>query len=142
MDAIVPVHLDVVSSEGQIFSGLVEMVSVTGIWGELGILRGHAPLLSSIKPGRVRINLPGNKKEVFYISGGTLEVQPNCVTILADTIIRAESIDEAAALQAKKHAEALLNERKAGINYAQALLEMAQASAKILAIKEIRHLKG
>lgn len=141
MDAIVPVHLDVVSSEGQIFSGLVEMVSVSGVLGELGILRGHTPLLSSIKPGEVRISLPGNKKEVFYISGGMLEVQPTLITILADTVIRAESIDEAAAIAAKERAEALLAERKTGVNYTQALLEIAKAAAQIRAIKVTRNLK-
>jgi F-type H+-transporting ATPase subunit epsilon len=142
MQEIVPVHLDIVSSEGQIFSGLVDMVSVTGVLGELGILRGHTPLLSAIKPGEVRLNLPGNKKDVFYISGGMLEVQPTCVTILADTVIHAENIDEAAAIAAKERAEVLLNERKADINYTQALLEMAQATAKIRVLKDIRRIRG
>ena len=141
MDTIVPVHLDIVSSEGQIFSGLVEMVSVSGILGELGILRGHTPLLTSIKPGEVRISLPGNKKEVFYISGGMLEVQPTLITILADTVIRAESIDEAAAIAAKERAETLLTERKTGVNYTQVLLEIAKAAAQIRAIKATRNLK-
>lgn len=141
METIVPVHLDIVSSEGQIFSGLVEMVSVSGVLGELGILRGHAPLLSAIKPGEIRINLPGNKKEFFYIAGGMLEVQPTRITILADTVIRAESIDEAAAIEAKKRAEALLAERKAGVNYTQALLEIAKASAQIRILKDLRHIK-
>jgi F-type H+-transporting ATPase subunit epsilon len=138
MEAIVPVHLDIVSNEGQIFSGLVEMVSISGTLGELGILRGHTPLLSSIKPGEVRLNLPGNKKGVFYISGGMLEVQPTVITILADTMIRAESLDEAAAIAAKKHAETLLTERKANVNYTQALLEIAKAAAQIRAIKTNR----
>lgn len=141
METIVPVHLDIVSSEGQIFSGLVEMVSVSGTLGDLGILRGHTPLLSSIKPGEVRISLPGNKKEIFYISGGMLEVQPTLITILADNVIRAEGIDEAAAVAAKERAEALLAERKTGINYTQALLEIAKATAQIRAIKATRNLK-
>lgn len=142
MENIIPVHLDIVSSDGLIFSGLVEMVSVTGILGELGILRGHTPLLSAIKPGEVRINLPGNKKDVFYISGGMLEVQPTCITILADTIIHADSIDEAAAIAAKERAKALLNDRKTGVNYTQALLEISKAAAQIRVLKDLRRLRS
>lgn len=134
----ITVHLDIVNAEAQVFSGLVEMVSVTGELGELGIMPGHTPILSSIRPGQVRITLQGGKREIFYISGGMLEVQPDRVTILADTIARAESLDEAAAVLAKEHAEKLLAEKKADVDISKALLEMAQATAQIRAIKEVR----
>ena len=136
--AAMTVHLDIVSPEAEIFSGLVEMVSVTGELGELGILPGHTQLLSAIKPGQVRITLQGGKKQIYYISGGMLEVQPNCVTILADTVARAENLDEAAAIEAKERAEKLLADKKAEVDYMATLRELAQAAAQIRTIKELR----
>lgn len=136
--AVITVHLDIVSPEAQIFSGLVEMVSVTGELGELGILAGHTQLLSVIKPGQVRVTLQGGKKETYYISGGILEVQPNCITILADTVVRAENLDEAAAIEAKQRAEKLLTDKKSQVDYTSALRELAQASAQIRTIKELK----
>jgi F-type H+-transporting ATPase subunit epsilon len=136
--AAMTVHLDIVSPEAQIFSGLVEMVSVTGELGELGILPGHTQLLSAIKPGQVRMTKQGGKKETYYISGGILEVQPNCVTILADTVVRAENLDEAAAIEAKERAEKLLADKKAHVDYTSALRELAQAAAQIRTIKELK----
>lgn len=136
--AAITVHLDIVSPEAQIFSGLVEMVSVTGELGELGILPGHVQLLSAIKPGQVRITLQGGKKEIYYISGGMLEVQPNCITILADTVVRAENLDEAAAIEAKERAEKLLADKKSKVDYITALHELAEAAAQIRTIRELR----
>jgi len=136
--AAITVHLDIVSPEAQIFSGLVEMVSVTGELGELGILPGHVQLLSAIKPGQVRITLQGGKKEIYYISGGMLEVQPNCITILADTVVRAENLDEAAAIEAKERAEKLLADKKSKVDYITALHELAKAAAQIRTIRELR----
>ncbi|KPJ68135.1 MAG: ATP synthase F0F1 subunit epsilon [Coxiella sp. DG_40] len=136
--AAITVHLDIVSPEMQIFSGLVEMVSVTGELGELGILPGHVQLLSAIKPGQVRITLQGGKKEIYYISGGMLEVQPDCITILADTVVRAENLDEAAAKEAKERALKLLADKKSKVDYITALHELAKAAAQIRTIKELR----
>ena len=136
--AAITVHLDIVSSEAQIFSGLVEMVSVTGVEGELGILPGHTALLSAIKPGEVRVTLQGGNKEIYYVSGGMIEVQPDCITVLADTAIRPESLDEAAAIKAKERAEKLLAEKKSDLDYAQVMKELAQAAAQLRAIEKIK----
>ena len=100
----VSVHVDIVSAETEIFSGLAEMVVATGSLGELGIAPGHAPLLSELRPGQVRVIKQGGEEELYYISGGMLEVQPHFITILADTAIRADDLDEAAALEAKEKA--------------------------------------
>ena len=136
--AAITVHLDIVSPEAQIFSGLVEMISVSGEIGELGILPGHTQLLSAIKPGPVKIIKQGGIKEIYYMSGGFLEVQPNCVTILADTVVRAENLDEAQAVEAKERAEKLLVEKKTELDYRAALRELAKAAAQIRTIKELR----
>ncbi|MBN2689880.1 MAG: F0F1 ATP synthase subunit epsilon [Gammaproteobacteria bacterium] len=134
----ITVHLDVVTPEKSVFSGLVEQLSVTGSEGELGILPGHTALLTSIKPGQVKIILQGGKEQIFYVSGGMLEVQPDIVTILADTIVRAENLDEAKAIEAKEQAEKLLSDKKADKDYTRAMRELAQAAAQIRVIKELR----
>ena len=131
------VHVDIVSAEKQLFSGLAELVVVTGIEGEIGIKPGHAPLLTALKPGQVRV-ITQNSEEVFYISGGMLEVQPKIVTVLADTAIRAADLDEAAALEAKKRAEEMLANRKSDLDYTKAAVELAQAIAQIQAIQKLR----
>lgn len=131
-------HLDIVSAEKEIFSGVVEMVVATGELGELGIVPGHAPLLAVLKPGEVRVTLQGGKKEVFYISGGMLEVQPFYVTVLADTAERAADLDEAAALEAKKRAEEAIANKNAEIDYSTAAAELARAVAQIRAIQKAR----
>ena len=136
--AAITVHLDIVSPEAKIFSGLIEMVSVTGEMGELGILPGHTQLLSAIKPGQVKITKQGGEKEIYYISGGFLEVQPDCITILADTVARAEDLDEAQAVEAKERAEKLLTEKKSELDYTATLRELAQAAAQIRTIKELK----
>jgi F-type H+-transporting ATPase subunit epsilon len=141
MNTPITVHCDIVSSELQIFSGLVEIVSVTGVEGELGIMAGHTALLSAIQPGEVRITKQGGEKEIYYISGGILEVQPNCITILADTVVRAESIDEAKALKAKEHAEKLLADKRTDVELNTVLLELAKAAAQLRALKKTRKFK-
>lgn len=133
------IHCDIVSAESEIFSGLVEMVVVTGLLGELGIASGHAPLLTQIKPGEVRLTILGGKEELFYVSGGMLEVQPNCVTILADTAIRAEDLNEAAALEAEHKAKELFANRNTDFDYSKAAGELARAAAQIRLLKKMKH---
>ena len=98
----ITMHLDIVSAEQEIFSGVVEMVVATGELGEVGITPGHAPLLTILKPGEIRVSLPGGQQEIYYVSGGMLEVQPYYTTVLADTVERAEDLDEAAVLLPKQ----------------------------------------
>lgn len=132
------VQVEIVSAEAHIFSGIAEMVFATATLGELGIAPRHAQLLTSLKPGQVRVLLPDGHEEVFYISGGMLEVQPHLVTVLADTALRADDIDESAALAAKRAAETAMTERVEGFNYAEANTLLAQAVAQIEAIQSWR----
>ena len=133
------VHVDVVSAEESIFSGLAEMVVVPGELGELGIYPRHAPLLTRIKPGSVRLKLPNQSEDtLIYVSGGMLEVQPDLVTILADTAIRGGDLDEARALEAKRAAEDAMKNRTSDIDYAAAQAELAEAIAQLQAIQKLR----
>lgn len=134
----VTLRLDIVSAEQAIFSGEAEMVFVTGQMGELGIAPGHAPLLTSLKPGNVRAILPNKEEEIFYISGGMLEVQPYIVTVLADTVVRAVDIDEAAAIQAKERAEQMLAEKSSDVDLARASAELAEAAAQLQAARKLK----
>ncbi|QFH38114.1 F0F1 ATP synthase subunit epsilon [Enterobacter hormaechei] len=127
-------HLDVVSAEQQMFSGLVEKIQVTGSEGELGIFPGHAPLLTAIKPGMIRIVKQFGHEEFIYLSGGILEVQPGSVTVLADTAIRGQDLDEARALESKRKAEELSSSH-GDVDYAQASAELAKAIAKLRVIE-------
>ena len=137
------VHVDVVSAEESIFSGLAEVVVVPGEMGELGIYPRHTALMTRIKPGSVRIKKPDqDQEELIYVSGGMLEVQPGVVTILADTAIRGGDLDEVRALQAKQDAEEAMKNRSSDIDYAQAQAELAQAIAQLTAIKQLRKHKG
>ena len=131
-------HLDIVSAEKEIFSGVVEMVVATGELGEIGITPGHAPLLTVLKPGEIRVTLQGGKQEVYYVSGGMLEVQPYYVTVLADTVERADNLDEAAALAAKACAEEAIANKDAEVDYSVATVELARAVAQIRAIQKAR----
>jgi F-type H+-transporting ATPase subunit epsilon len=131
-------RLDIVSAEKAIFSGEVEMVFATGLLGELGIAPGHAPLLTALKPGNIKALLTNKEEEVFYVSSGMLEVQPFCVTVLADTALRADDIDEAAAIAAKEKAEQAIANKSAEIDYARATSELAEAIAQIRAIQALR----
>ncbi|MDO8465454.1 MAG: F0F1 ATP synthase subunit epsilon [Gallionella sp.] len=133
------VHVDVVSAEESIFSGLAEMVIVPGEMGELGIYPRHAPLLTRIKPGSVRLKLPNQSEDtLIYVSGGMLEVQPNVITILADTAIRGGDLDEARALEAQRAAEEAMKNRTSDIDYAHAQAELAEAVAQLQAIQKLR----
>lgn len=133
------VHVDVVSAEERIFSGLAEFVALPGEAGELGILPGHMPLMTRIKPGAVRLKLPQQaQEELVFVAGGILEVQPGLVTVLADTAIRGSDLDEAKALEAKKLAEEALANKSSQIDYAKAQAELAEAIAQIAAINKLR----
>ena len=132
------IELDIVSAEASIFNGKVTFVSVTGAVGELGIQPGHSPLLTSLKPGQIRATLADGTVEVFYMSGGMLEVQPNMVSILADTAVRAEDLDEAAVIAAKQRAEKIVQQKVEGIEYSKALSELAEAAAQLHAITTLR----
>lgn len=137
------VHVDVVSAEELIFSGLAESVVIPGIMGELGIYPRHAPLLTRIKPGSVRIKRPDQvEEELIYVSGGMLEVQPSHVTILSDTAIRGKDLDEACALTAKQAAEETMKNRTSDLDYALAEAELAEAVAQLRAIQQIRKQAG
>ncbi|MDE0062624.1 MAG: F0F1 ATP synthase subunit epsilon [Gammaproteobacteria bacterium] len=131
-------HCDIVSAEKAIFSGAITMVSLRGSIGELGILPGHAPLLTGIRPGPVQLRLENGEEEVFYASGGFLEVQPGMVTILADTASRAEDIDEAAAAEAKEAAERALAEQAADFDFSVAAAKLAEAAAQQRTLEELR----
>ncbi len=134
----ITVQCDIVSAEEELFSGLVEMVVAHGHMGDLGILPGHTPLISTIKPGPVRVIKQGGGEEVYYISGGFIEVQPNMVKILADTAIRAADLDEAAALEAKKAAQLAINKHTADLDYAAASARLSEAAAQLRTISELR----
>lgn len=136
------VHVDIVSAEAAIFSGLATMVFAPGVMGELGIMPRHAPLLTKIKPGEVRIRTEDGNEEFFYVSGGMLEIQPHVITILADTAARAKDLDEAAAQAAKQRAEQVLKDKKGDIDLAQAEAELAEAIAQIKAIQSLRKKMG
>jgi len=133
------VHVDVVSAEESIFSGLAEFVVLPGEAGELGILPGHMPLMTRIKPGAVRLKLPQQEQEEFiFVAGGILEVQPGVVTVLADTAIRGKDLDEAKALDAKRKAEEAMADKSAEMDYARAQAELIEAVAQLAAIQKLR----
>jgi F-type H+-transporting ATPase subunit epsilon len=132
-------HVDVVSAEASIFSGEAKFVALPGEAGELGILPKHTPLITRIKPGAVRIVKADGSEEFVFVAGGILEVQPNVVTVLADTAIRGKDLDEAKAEEAKKKAEEALRNKDAAIDYAAAQAELASAVAQLAAIRKLRH---
>ncbi|MGF6327812.1 F-type H+-transporting ATPase subunit epsilon [Pseudomonas sp. BS3782 TE3695] len=132
------VHCDIVSAEGEIFSGLVEMVIAHGALGDLGIALGHAPLITNLKPGPIRLVKQGGEEEVYYISGGFLEVQPNMVKVLADTVQRAADLDEASAREAVQAAEKALHDKGAEFDYGAAAARLAEAAAQLRTVQQIR----
>lgn len=136
------VHCDIVSAEEKIFSGLVEMVIAAGSLGDLGITPGHAPLLTQLKPGPVRLIMDNGEEEIFYASGGFLEVQPHLITILADTALRAHDMSEAAALEAKKQAEQMMTDQSSDIDHAMAAAQLAEAAAQLRTLSRIRKKMG
>lgn len=131
------IHVDVVSAEEHVYTGQAEFVALPGDQGELGILPGHTPLISKIRPGAVRIQNEG-KEELIFVAGGILEVQPRAVTVLADTAIRGKDLDEARAQDAKRKAEEALASRAANIDYARAQAELFEAIAQLSAIRKLR----
>jgi F-type H+-transporting ATPase subunit epsilon len=138
----------IVSAEKELYVGEADMLIATAEFGEIGILPGHTPLLAKLKPGQVRVivdphkdALGNDKEDVFYISGGSIEVQPDTVTVLADTAERAGDLDEAAALEAKRAAEKLLSEQHEDFDYAKARIELARAAAQLQAIQKLREHK-
>jgi F-type H+-transporting ATPase subunit epsilon len=136
------VHVDIVSAEGAIHSGMAAMVYAPGEMGELGIAPRHTPLITRLKPGDVRVEDDQGEMEHFYVSGGMLEVQPDVVTVLADTAIRAQNIDEAQALEAKRRAEDALAGKTAEFEYAKAQAELAEAIAQLRAIEKLRKMRA
>ena len=132
------IHCDIVSAEEEIFSGDVHMVIATGEMGELGIAPRHAPLITRLRPGQVRVLLENGEEQFFYVSGGILEVQPSVVTVLTDTAIRARDLDESAARKAKEEAERALANRSDAIEMAQAQAQLAQAMAQLQALEKLR----
>jgi len=136
------VHVDIVSAEGAIHSGLAAMVYAPAEMGEVGISPRHTALITRLKAGDIRVESENGEMEYFYVSGGMLEVQPQVVTVLADTAIRARDLDEAAAVEAKRRAEDALAGKAAEFEYAQAQAELAEAVAQLRAIEKLRKMKG
>ena len=132
------IQVDIVSAEEQIFSGEAYMVYAPAVMGEVGIAPRHTPLISPLKPGEVRLDMGDGKEEFFFISGGILEVQPHLVTVLSDTAIRADDLDEAAAIEAQKRAEAALADQHSDLDIAKAKAELASLAAQIQAIKKLK----
>lgn len=131
-------HCDIVSAEKSIFSGLVEMVVAAGSIGDLGIAYGHAPLLTGLKPGPVKLIMPDGEEEIFYVSGGYLEVQRGMVTLLADTASRADDVDEAAALKAIEDARNAMADQGAEFEFSAAAAQLAEAVAQLRALRQIK----
>ncbi len=131
-------HVDIVSAEKEIFSGPAVMLSAVGELGEVGVLPRHSQMITRLRPGQVTVRLQNAEEQVFYVSGGFLEVQPHVVTILADTAERAKDLDEAAALEAKERAEQMLSNQTSEFEYAKAEAELSQAIAQLRAIERLR----
>jgi len=135
------IHVDIVSAEGEIFSGSAKMVFVPAREGEIGIAPRHAPLLTTLRPGEVRVQTEAGEEHSFYVGGGALEIQPHVVTVLADTALRARDLDEAAALAARQRAEESLRDRVGAIEIAEAQAELARAVAQLRLLEKLRKLK-
>lgn len=131
-------HIDIVSAEAEIFSGTVEMVVAPAVMGEVGIYPRHTQMMTPLKPGEVHVTKQGGEIESFYVSGGMLEVQPHCVTVLSDTCVRARDLDEAAVLEAKKAAEQALQDRKGEMELAEAQAKLAEAMAQLQTIQRMK----
>jgi F-type H+-transporting ATPase subunit epsilon len=129
---------DIVSAEKSLFSGEATILIAQTQVGELGITPGHTQLLAALKPGDVRVQFANNEEHIFYVSGGILEVQPNHLFVLSDTVVRAEDLDEATILEAKQRAESMLAEKHGEIDYAQALAELAAAAAQLQALQKLK----
>lgn len=132
------IQLDIVSAESEIFSGTVNAVFAPGIIGDVGIYPQHTPLVTRLKPGELKIEVEGEEDQFIYVSGGMFEIQPDVVTVLSDTAVRAEDLDENMALEAKQHAEELLKDKGAEVDSARALSELAEAAAQLRMIEKFR----
>lgn len=132
------IHVDIVSAEQEVYSGLAEMLFAPAELGEVGIAPRHAPLITKLKPGEVRVKISDKESQEFYVSGGLLEVQPHIVTVLADTAIRAHDIDEARALQAKARAEEMLTDKSGKVDYALAQAQLAEAVMQLRTLERLR----
>ena len=132
-------HCDIVSAERGIFSGRIEMVVATGTLGDLGVVPGHAPLITGLIPGPVRLIKDGGDEEVFYVSGGYLEVQSGVVTLLTDTALRADDIDEAAAVEAMEEAERAMQDASAELDFGTAAAQLAEAAAQLRALRQLKN---
>lgn len=136
------IHVDIVSAEGEIFSGPAAMLYAPAQLGEIGIAPNHAPLLTGLKPGGVRVKTPEGEELFFYVSGGMIEIQPKAVTVLADAALRAHDLDEAAVLQARQRAQDLLENRESAVDIATAQAELAQISAQVALLQKIKKSAG
>ena len=136
------IHVDIVSAEGEIFSGAAKMVFVPASQGDIGIAPRHAPLLTLLKAGEVRVQTPDGQEQFFYVGGGALEIQPKKVTVLADTALRAKDVDEAAALAAKQRAEEALKGKIDKLEMAEAQAELLRAAAQLRLLEKLRKLRG
>jgi F-type H+-transporting ATPase subunit epsilon len=135
------IHVDIVSAEGEIFSGEASMVFAPAVMGEIGIAPRHAPLLTTLKPGEVRIQTPDGEEQFFYVGGGAIEIQPHLVTVLADTALRAKDLDEAAAMQAMQRAEEALKNRTDAVDAAELQAELARAAVQMKMLQKLRKIK-
>ncbi len=136
------IHCDIVSAEEEIFSGRAKLVVANGIQGDLGVTYGHAPLLTSLEPGPVRVVMDSGEEQIYYVSGGYLEVQPNVVSILADTALRANDLDEAAAQEAQKEAQQAMLNQSGEVDYGRAAAQLAAATAQLRTLQQIRKAAG
>lgn len=134
-------QLDIVSAETEIFSGEVSVIVAPAAMGEVGIHPKHTPMVTRLKPGEVKIQVEGQEDQYVYVSGGVLEVQPDVVTILSDTAIRADDLDEERALEAKRRAEEALADQKGDYDSAKALVELAEAAAQLRMLDRIRKMR-
>lgn len=132
------IHVDIVSAESEIYSGQATMVHASAEMGELGIAPRHTPLVTRLKPGDIRVTKDDGEEEIFYVSGGILEVQPHVVTILSDTAVRASDLDEAAAQEAKRRAEERIAGQQDEYDYARARAELAEAAAQLQTLQKLR----
>jgi F-type H+-transporting ATPase subunit epsilon len=139
---VMTVHVDIVSAEKEIYSGLAEMVFAPAELGEVGITPRHAPFITRLRPGEVRVKVSETESYPFYVSGGMLEVQPHLITVLADTAIRAKDIDEAAAIEAKQRAEEALSDKSGKIDYATAQAQLAEAIMQLRTLERLRKRGG
>lgn len=139
---VMTVHCDIVSAEKAVFSGLVEQLIAHGSLGDLGVQYGHAPLLTALSPGPVRVRKQGGEEEIYYVSGGYLEVQPNIVTILADVAVRADDVDEAAAETARQQAAQVFTNQSGELDYSRATAQLAEAAAQLRTLQQLRKKLG